>query len=231
MSLTGSVPPSLRAALSVAAAMGLTMLALQGAGPELRLALRHEPAALAAGDLWRLLSAHAVHLSWSHLATNLAGLLLCAALAPQAFQPRSLPRLLARLAWLAVAVSLGLLVGPPEVAHYVGLSGVLYGLFLWTLAPAAWRGDPAARFTLTGMLGWALWQSLAGPIAAEEAAIGGRIVAAAHLYGLAGGAIGLLVEAGARRATSASPASSATTATAEPLASMSASPPWSGYQQ
>jgi rhomboid family GlyGly-CTERM serine protease len=217
--------------LSVAAALGLTMLALQNVGQELRLALRHEPAALAAGELWRLLSAHAVHLSWTHLATNLAGLLLCAALAPEAFQPRALPRLLARLAWLSVAVSLGLLIGSPEVAHYVGLSGVLYGLFLWTLAPAAWRGDTAARLTLAGMLGWTLWQSLAGPLAAEEAAIGGRIVAAAHLYGLVGGAIGLFIEAAARRAASATPASSATTTTAEPLASMGTSPPWSGYQQ
>lgn len=180
--------------VGVAVALAVPMIALQAIGPA-RFALGHEPAAIAAGEVWRMIGAHVVHLGWAHLATNLAGLLLCAALAPEAFTRRALPRLMARLTWLALAVSTGLMLGSPEVAHYVGLSGVLYGLFLWTLGPRAWHGDAAARVTLAGMLGWAIWQCVAGPLAMEESAIGGRIVAVAHLYGLAGGAAGWLVEA------------------------------------
>lgn len=178
-------------ALATGLALTLPPLALQASGSAVQHALRYERAAVLGGQWWRLFTAHALHLGWTHLLLNAAGLLLCAALAPQAFQPRRLPQLLGRLAVLALAVSLGLLCFSPGLAHYVGLSGVLYGLFLWTLAPLARAGDPAALLTLAGLLLWSAWQGLAGPLASEEAAIGGRIIVEAHGYGLVGAALGL----------------------------------------
>lgn len=183
--------PATAKAVALAAALTVPLLALQASGSAVQHALRYERAAVLGGQLWRLFTAHALHLGWTHLLLNATGLLLCAALAPQAFQPRRLPQLLGCLAVLALAVSLGLLCFSPGLAHYVGLSGVLYGLFLWALAPLARTGDPAALLTLAGLLLWTAWQGLAGPLASEEAAIGGRIIVEAHGYGLAGAILGL----------------------------------------
>ena len=71
---------------------------------------------------WRALTAVGVHYSALHLAANLAGTALVAALGAAARVPRA-------LAWSWVAAwpltQLGLLVRP-DLAHYGGLSGVLH---------------------------------------------------------------------------------------------------------
>ena len=42
-------------------------------GERLRMLLQYDRAALAAGEWWRLVTAHLVHLGWDHLALNVAG--------------------------------------------------------------------------------------------------------------------------------------------------------------
>lgn len=175
----------------------LLILALQAGGEAWRLALRFERAPLLQGEqLWRVVTGHLVHLGWVHALLNACGLLLCCALAPARFTPR---RLVLDVLWLAVAVSLLLLAFSPAVTYYVGLSGVLYGLFVCGLAPLAWRGDRIAGAALLTVLGWMAWQSIAGPSTAEERQIGGRIVASAHVYGAAAAMLLLAGEAAWRR--------------------------------
>src|SRR5690606_32186414 len=76
---------------------------------------------------WRLLSGHLVHLGTSHLLLNLAGLLMIA----WVFAPG-----LAALQWLwlllgsLVVIDAGFWLLEPQLAWYVGLSGVLHGLLL-----------------------------------------------------------------------------------------------------
>ena len=157
------------------------MAVLQALPASAQAVLRHDRAALLNGELWRLLSAHLVHLSWTHWALNALGLVLCAALA------NPLPRagtLLARMALLGLGVSLMLLAFDPQLTHYVGLSGVLYGLFVLTLWPQARRGDGLGSVALATVLAWMAWQWVAGPLASEAALIGGAIVAQAHAYGV-----------------------------------------------
>src|ERR1700757_4831023 len=65
------------------AALALTLVALaalEAAGLPLVRWLRYERASLAAGDWWRLVTAHLVHYDARHLALNLAGLALLWAL-------------------------------------------------------------------------------------------------------------------------------------------------------
>lgn len=78
--------------------------------------------ALAFGQPWRWWSAAWVHWSDRHLAANLAGVTLVAALGWAAGLP-----VRAAFAWLAAwpLTQLGLLL-QPEIAHYGGLSGVLH---------------------------------------------------------------------------------------------------------
>ncbi|MES2532141.1 MAG: rhombosortase [Pseudomonadota bacterium] len=180
-----------------AVAVVLLVLALQAGGDAWQLALRFERSPLMHGEqLWRIVTGHLVHLGWVHALLNACGLLLCCALAPARFTPR---RLALDVLWLAVVISSLLLALSPEVTYYMGLSGVLYGLFVCGLVPSALRGERIAGAALFIVLGWMAWQSIAGPSAAEEQQIGGRIVASAHVYGAAAAGLLLAGEAAWRR--------------------------------
>jgi len=182
-------------ALTLAAAL----LLLQAGGVAVRDALRFSRQAIEHGEWWRLFSAHFVHLGWAHTALNVLGVLLCCALAPQLFNRR----IWLKRAALALGVGALLWWRSPGVSGYVGLSGVLYGLFVLGLLPQAWRGDRLAAPALLATAGWMLWQWGMGPSAAEEGLIGGRIIGIAHVYGfvlgLAGAVIGLAWDAGRRK--------------------------------
>lgn len=173
---------------------GLLVL-LQTGGEAVEMALRLDAAALAQGQWWRLLSAHFVHLGWLHTLLNALGVCLCWALAPQVFD-RALP---ARLAGLALGVSACLWAFTPQVLPYVGLSGVLYGLFVLGLVPQARARDPLAVLALLLIAGWLLWQGLGDSGAGEERLLGGRVVGQAHLFGIALALSWLAIGATARR--------------------------------
>lgn len=100
---------------------------------------------------------------------------------------------------VALGISLYLWRFSPADLPYAGLSGVLYGLFALGLVPRALQRDgyaPAALITVTL---WMVWQGFCGPLPAEEAAIGGRIISAAHFYGYGLALLMLLAARGVRR--------------------------------
>lgn len=170
-------------------AVGLVgvLLLLQLGGESVRGALRFERDAIAAGELWRLWTAHFVHLGWNHAWLNCAGVLLCCLLAPERFDRR----LWLRLACLALGVGLCLWRLSPGVPDYVGLSGVLYGMFVLCLLPQGLQGDKSAWLALACVLAWMLWQWLVAPSVSEERMIGGTIVSIAHVYGFCLGLAGV----------------------------------------
>src|SRR5438445_8659670 len=95
------------------------------AGDAGREALRYDRTALAAGQWWRLLTAHIVHLDFNHAALNSLGLVLMWALFARDYRPRQ---------WLAIvlgsvaAIDAGLWLRDSTIAWYVGSSGALHGL-------------------------------------------------------------------------------------------------------
>jgi len=156
------------------------MLALQAGGETVYDALRYERAAVLGGQPWRMLTAHVVHLGWAHCLLNVAGLALCAALAAGT---RSWRAWAAALIVLALGVGLALLVASPQATNYAGLSGVLYGLFVWVLAPRAWRGDRVVWVVLAAVVARIGWQMVHPPSDGQRALIGGEVLVEAHLYG------------------------------------------------
>jgi len=151
--------------------------------------LRLEPGIIGNGEVWRLLTAHFVHLSWSHYLMN--GIALLAIFALYAPAPRVLGW------WMlasAGAVSLGLLWLNPWLAWYVGLSGVLHGV----LVAGSLRDSLARDFTgvimLLAVLIKLIWEQINGPMPGSEAAAGGKVIVDAHLYGAAGGAAALAAQ-------------------------------------
>lgn len=166
--------------ITLAAAI-LLLAALQALPTAWHAALRYDRDALLGGEVWRLFTGHLIHLSWAHWALNAVGLVLCCALAESMPSPEQLLR---RVAVLGLGVSLMLLVFSPQVSNYVGLSGVLYGLFVLVLWPQARRGEPIGVAALCIVIAWMAWQMIAGPMASEMELIGGRIVTQAHLFGV-----------------------------------------------
>lgn len=174
--------------LSPVALAALILLLLAGGQP-VRAVLAYERAALEHGQIWRLVTGHLVHLGWYHAVLNLIALLALCLLCPQPLSPREWIR---RLTVLSVSISLMLYAFVPTVVWYVGLSGVLHGLFLLGLVPMARRGDRVAIACLLYLLAKLTWEQVMGTPVSDATAIGGRVVTEAHLFGtLAGLAYGL----------------------------------------
>lgn len=144
--------------------------------------LRYDRHAVLQGELWRLWTGHLIHLGWVHWALNACGLVLCCALADAPPKPRTL---LCQALVLGLGISVLFLLFLPHLAHYVGLSGVLYGLFVLALWPGVRRADPINIAALCAIAGWLGWQWIDGPARSEMELIGGNIIVHAHGFGVA----------------------------------------------
>lgn len=174
--------------LPVLLALASGLLALGGA--DLAGELRYQRVDILHGQVWRLLSAHLLHLNGAHLLLNLCGLGLVWALFTR--------ELSGAAGWLvllcsALGVGLGLLVFDPRLEWYVGLSGVLHGLFV-AGALCLWRERRTeAALMLVVLAGKLLWEQLLGPLPGTSAVAGGPVVVDAHLFGALGGGLGALL--------------------------------------
>lgn len=165
--------------------LGATVVLLSLSGESARVLLRYDRAAvLEAGEYWRLIIGHLVHASATHLALNLGGLCLLAALFPRHY---SLPAWLFVLAASTVAIDVGFVWNEPQLAWYVGLSGVLHGA-LAAGAMAWWRFESKALAAALSVILVAklVWEQTHGalPLSGDM-----NVIVDAHLYGAIGGTI------------------------------------------
>ncbi len=165
--------------------IALVLVALIAAAwPPLTQALMYDRALVAQGELWRLVTASLVHLTWGHTVLNLSGLLLVWLLFGPALGQRAW-----LLTWLTSAVLLGglLFFLHPEVQRYVGLSGVLHGLFVSGALASLPRDRRWAFVLLLAVAAKLVYEQLLGPLPGSEASAGGPVLVEAHLYGALGG--------------------------------------------
>ena len=142
------------------------------------------------GEVWRLITAHLVHLTWSHMLLNLAGLLLIWLLFGNYYANKT---------WLVIVLiscvgpGIGLLLFDPNLIWYVGLSGMLHGLFV---------AGCVAEIKLKQRGGWVLlavicskltWEQFYGPLPGSAEAAGGDVIVDAHLYGALSGILSLFL--------------------------------------
>jgi rhomboid family GlyGly-CTERM serine protease len=175
-------------------AYGLALLAagalfglIELAGDPARNTLSFDRTALAAGEAWRVLSAHFVHLDAQHAALNALGLVLMWALFARDYSPA---RWGAIYLCAMLAVSAGLWWLNPEVQWYVGASGALHGVMTaGTLAHLKRRdldGWILAAFVVVKLS----YEQIAGsmPFAGDA-----NTIVDAHFYGAIGGLLPALV--------------------------------------
>lgn len=176
-----------RYALGLIAACAVLLLP-QAAGSSANNLLRYDRAAIAAGQWWRLLTAHIAHLGLHHAILNTLGLVFLWALFAREWQPRQ---------WAAItiaviaAIDAGLWLRDSGVAWYVGASGALHGLMAAGIVAYVRRRDP---------LGWIMAVLLAAKLAYEHvqgplpfAGKGVPVVVDAHLYGALAGLLAAVV--------------------------------------
>lgn len=142
--------------------------------------LSYERDAILDGQVWRVLTGHLMHLGWPHVLLNLAGLALLWIIFGRLL---SFERWVVALVCCAFGVSLGLLLFHPELDWYVGMSGVLHGMFVIG-AIAGIRSGYRAEWLLLGLLTVKLvWEQLRGATPATAEFVGGAVIVDAHLYG------------------------------------------------
>lgn len=167
------------------------ILAIRLGGEPAAAALRYEREAVQHGELWRLLSGHLVHADWSHLAWNVLGLLLVWALFAGEY---TIGGWLTLMLASTAAIDLGFLVLEPQLAWYVGLSGVLHGLMAAGLV--AWlraRRDALTVAVSVAFLAKLAWEHARGPLPFTAGTLAIPVVHEAHSYGAIGGTLCALV--------------------------------------
>jgi rhomboid family GlyGly-CTERM serine protease len=164
--------------------------------PRLAPFLAFDRGAVAAGEVWRLLTGHWVHWSLAHLLWDLAaflGLATACELAPSCGRRR----MLSAVALAAIAIPAVLWIALPRMPTYRGLSGLDSALFVllvvtllredWHAGHRAWAAAEIAVLVL--FLGKCLYEAATGE--AFFATAGGFVpVPLAHLVG---GLMGLAV--------------------------------------
>jgi rhomboid family GlyGly-CTERM serine protease len=163
----------------LAACALLVLLTLSGdAG---RSWLRYDRAALAGGELWRLLTAHLVHLDLHHALLNCLGLVLMWILFARDYSPRQW--LLIVLASMAV-IDAGLALWDSTLRWYVGSSGALHGLMAAGTLAHLRRGERDGWLLAAFLVGKLVWEQGFGalPLSGND-----PVVVDAHLFGAAGG--------------------------------------------
>ncbi len=162
--------------------LGLLVLAALGAAP--RRALRWSRADLAAGEAWRLVTGHLVHLDLEHALLNVAGLLLVWALFSRVFTAGQWA--LTLLAGV-VAIDLGLWVVNVELQWYVGASGLLHTAMAAGIVRQMLARDAVAWGLGVLGVGKLLYEHFSG--AMPFTGSGALVVTDAHLYGAVAGMI------------------------------------------
>ncbi|HEY1899243.1 MAG TPA: rhombosortase [Steroidobacteraceae bacterium] len=165
----------------------VVLLVIQSGGASAQLALRYDRAQLAAGQYWRLLSAHVIHLGYEHAVLDVAGLVLMWALFARDYSARG---------WLwiiglsVLGVDTGLWLLSSTTQWYVGSSGVLHGVLAAGTCAHLRRRQPD---------GWVLAVFLVGKLVYEQTqgalplTAGGAVIVDAHLYGAVSGALAALL--------------------------------------
>lgn len=164
----------------------VVMALLQAAPQSWQDALRYDRHAIAAGQLWRLVTGHFVHLGWNHLVLNLAGLGLGTWLFGR---DRSAREWLVATLVSVLACGAGLWWFSPSVEWCVGLSGVLHGLMVVGFGGWILQGERWAWWLLMVVAGKLTWEQLGGDMPWTNVMVGGNVVTDAHLWGAAGGVL------------------------------------------
>jgi rhomboid family GlyGly-CTERM serine protease len=163
------------------------LLIIQGGAGAAQAAWRYDRGALAAGQWWRLVTGHVIHLGYEHALLDVAGLVLIWALFARDYSAR---------AWLliiglsVVGVDAGLWLLSSTTEWYVGSSGVLHGALAAGTCAHLRRREPDGGVLALFLVAKLVYEQTLGALPLTA---GGAVIVDAHLYGAASGALAALL--------------------------------------
>ena len=169
--------------LALIACAALLLLPELG-GDAARTALRYERVAIAAGEWWRLITAHFVHIDLEHTLLNLMGVVLMWAIFARDLSPR---QWLIVTAVILLTIDAGLWFRDTGVDWYVGASGALHGFMAAGTYVHVRRGDLDGWILVLFIVLKLGYEQFHGQLPFAES--GMPVVLNAHLYGAIGGVL------------------------------------------
>jgi len=154
------------------------MILLQAIGPEY---FRYQRDWTSTGQIWRIATAHWVHVGWIHLLLNGLGLVICVSLTAPGW---SIRRWLTISLIMAIGISIMLTLYNDDVRDYAGYSGLLYGLYVLAAISLFARDRLVAGLIIAAIVAKVVMEQLDLYTFNTGDIIGAHVVIDAHLYGL-----------------------------------------------
>ena len=138
------------------------------------------------GELWRIFTGHFLHTNGIHLLLNLAALILLWALHGHFYNLKNYSLLFITSALICSA---GLFYFSPEIHQYVGLSGVLHGIFVFGAILDIRYKDKTGYLLFIGVWLKIAHEQFYGASKQVSTLIDANVAIDAHLWGAVGGLI------------------------------------------
>lgn len=151
--------------------------------------LNYHSLLISGGEYWRMISGHLLHTNFYHLCLNLGGLFLLWALHGEYYRPATL---FCMFMSIAASISVTMLLFS-EITLYVGLSGVIHGLFVWGVIQDIKYKDPTGWLLLVAIIAKIAHEQIAGGDTHTAMLIEANVAFDAHLYGAFAGLLCVLL--------------------------------------
>lgn len=145
---------------------------------------RYESDVVSSFEVWRLLTAHWVHLNWTHWLLNNFGFILLVAITRVNWNSVFWIKLIIAH---SLFISSALLFLNPQLHWYVGFSGVLYGLYI-VAAMMMFKKEKIMSLMIMAIVMIKIGsEQIFGSEVSSQALLGAPVVVDAHAYGVACG--------------------------------------------
>lgn len=173
------IVPLIRSSYVIAALITVCCTLLYFMETDSLLAFRRS--AISNGEYWRLFTGNLLHTNQWHLLMNLAGLWVLLLLFKPHFKALSFTLIFSALCLLQ---GLGLYLFYPGLLGYVGLSGMLHGLFTYGAIRDISTGLKSGYLLLLGVIIKVAYEQIFGASVQVTEMIGARVATEAHLVGV-----------------------------------------------
>ncbi|MCG9696586.1 rhombosortase [Shewanella sp. Isolate11] len=140
--------------------------------------------AITGGQWWRLITGNLLHTNHWHLLMNLAGLWVIAFLHEMHYRASNFLGIFLSLALLQ---GIGLYLLFPTLGGYVGLSGLLHGLFTYGALKDIQKKVRSGYLLFVGVCAKVVYEQLYGATDQVTQLIGARVATESHLVGVISG--------------------------------------------
>ncbi|MBL4940820.1 MAG: rhombosortase [Colwellia sp.] len=136
------------------------------------------------GEVWRLFTGHFLHTNGYHLVLNLAALIMLWALHGRFY---TIKNYLSLFLFCSLSTSIGIYYYTPSLIQYVGLSGVLHGIFVFGAIMDIRAKDKTGYLLFVGVWLKIAHEQIYGASTDISDLIEASVAVDAHLWGAVGG--------------------------------------------